>query len=477
MPPCGLWRQDALDYTTRMLARSGGAILAALLFGAASASAQSGFLFNRSGSGARAAGMANAFIAISDDGTAASWNPAGLAQLRKPELSIVGTTVGRSGRAEGFRTRDDLATFSPVSSSYQSTFLDFASLAVPMTVFGKPLTLQAAWRRLYALDDRANIATTREPLGPEGLPATTIHSNNDTVGSVDLLSFAGAVKITPRLALGASLNLWRGDWWFEESASESALGASEPAEFTRFRQDNRVRGENASVGLLLTYPRFSVGLLHQSPLRADFKNVSSAESSRANAGAERILDGQIRFARSVGLGGAWRPSSRWTVALDLTWDDWTGTILDSPETGPINFFDELPEDRTSTRDTIVVNAGAECLFHGEGFVVPLRFGAAWEPQGSRSPYTRDPVDYVMLAAGTGYNTNSLKFDAAIQYRWTSFRDGGQFGLEETSASPQLPPAVGERNLKEWRVKLSLIVRVTDTDKLRRTIRRVFVGGA
>lgn len=165
------------------------------------------------------------------------------------------------------------------------------------------------------------------------------------------------------------------------------------------------------------------------------------------------------------------------VALDLTWDEWSAAILETPASGRVNLFDELPLGQTSTRDTLSVNAGAECLFHGEGFVVPLRFGAAWEPQGSRSPYTRDPVDYVMVAAGTGYNTNSLKFDAAIQYRWTSFRDGGQFGLEETPSSLQLPPAVGELNIKEWRVKLSLILRVTDTEKLRRTIRRVFVGGA
>ena len=34
--------------------------------------------------------MGGAFIGIADDATAASWNPAGLIQLEKPELSIVG---------------------------------------------------------------------------------------------------------------------------------------------------------------------------------------------------------------------------------------------------------------------------------------------------------------------------------------------------------------------------------------------------
>jgi long-subunit fatty acid transport protein len=469
-------RPDALDYTIAMLARSGGAILAALLLGAPSASAQGGFFFTRLGSGARAAGMANAFIAISDDGTAASWNPAGLGQLRKPELSVVGTTLGRSGSAEGFRTRDDLAAYSPTGSSYQSTSLDFASLAVPVTAFGKPLTFQAAWRRLYTIEYRENISTTREPLVPEGPPPLQIRFNTDVWGSVDLLSLAGAVKLTPRLALGASFNLWRGGWSEEQWVSQTLLDETNPSEFARGWQEQDVQGENLSLGLLLTFPRWSVGVLHQSPLHSDYRTTLSLETGQAPPAPERRIDGTLEFPRSLGLGGAWRPASRWTVSLDLTWDDWTEAILDTPDTGRVNLFDELPPDRTSTRDTLSLNGGAECLFHGEGFVVPLRFGAAWEPQGGRSSYTRDPVNYVMLAAGTGYNTNSLKFDAALQYRWTSYRDGASFELGGPS-SPYLPQAVGERNVSEWRLKFSLILRVTDTEKLRRTVARAFGGGA
>ncbi len=34
----------------------------------------------------------------------------------------------------------------------------------------------------------------------------------------------------------------------------------------------------------------------------------------------------------------------------------------------------------------------------------------------------------MFAVGTGYNTNSLKFDAALQFRWATVMDGADFGL-------------------------------------------------
>ena len=147
---------------SRFLSRLALAGLGLALLSGASASAQTGVSFNRTGSGARAAGMANAFIAVSDDGTAASWNPSGLAQLRKPELSIVSTTVGDDSRSAGFRTRDDLASFSTASSAYRNTYLDFASLAVPVTLWKKPVTFQGAWRRLYSLDYRELISLTRK---------------------------------------------------------------------------------------------------------------------------------------------------------------------------------------------------------------------------------------------------------------------------------------------------------------------------
>jgi len=453
-----------------MLARVGALPLAGLLLSGTPASAQVDIIFSRTGSGARAAGMANAFIAISDDGTAASWNPAGLGQLRKPELSLVSTTSEVRYRAEGFRTRDDLSIFTPLETSYRDTYPDFASLAAPVTLWGKPVTFQAAWRTLYALDYRENVSTTREPQVPEAPPPLRIDTNADVHGSVDLVSLAGAVKLTSHLALGGSYNLWLGDWIEERAVAETPLAPPGPSSFVAVTQENRVRGDNLSLGLMLTYPRWSVGLLHQSPLRSDFTGRFATVTTGATAPPPQDIEGRLLFPRSFGVGGAWRPAPLWTVALDLTADEWREAVLDTNVTGEINLLDGLPPDRTSTRNTISVNAGAEHLFVREGFVIPLRFGAAYEPQGWRSPYTRDPVDFVMLALGTGYNTNSLKFDAGFQMRWANYLSAGNFSIPSNSP---LPVAVGERSTREWRLKLSVIVRLTDTDKLRDVVRKVF----
>jgi len=456
-----------------MFARTGCGLLVALLLGASRATAQQGaVVFTRTGSGARAAGMANAFIGVSDDGTAASWNPAGLAQLRKPELSVVSTTLGQAVRVQGFRTLDNLSAFTTARSSFRGTDLDFASLAVPATLWRKPTTFQASWRRYYPLDYREIVSMNREPLSAGAPPAVRIESNSDILGSVDVASLAAAVKLTPRLALGASYNLWRGHWKQDDAAVEIPLEGEGHPVFFNASQSSRLRGGSFSLGLMLTYPRWSVGLLHQTALRSDFETQARVTGSAAPSESLPLVEGELHFPRAWGVGGAWRPAARWTVALDLSWDNWRDAEIDTPVSGRVSLFDNLPRDRTSTRDTLSVNAGAERLFTGEGFVIPLRFGAAWEPQGARSPYTLDPVNYRMLAVGTGYNTNSLKFDAAFQFRWASFRDGANFG-PPLIGSLSLPRAVGERNAQEWRLKLSLILRMTDTDKLSRTLRKVF----
>src|SRR5262249_28816848 len=71
--------------------------------------------------GARALGMGGAFLARADDATAATWNPAGLSYLRRPEVSVVGnylsahSTVGLDSTRGTASTLDFLAVTYPLS--------------------------------------------------------------------------------------------------------------------------------------------------------------------------------------------------------------------------------------------------------------------------------------------------------------------------------------------------------------------------
>ena len=438
---------------------------------------------NRSGSGARAAGMANAFVAVSDDGTAASWNPAGLAQLRKPELSAVYTISDRASRLDGLRSLDGRWAYSPRDVADTTASMDFASLAVPFSVAGRPVTVQGGWRRLYQLSGTFEGSVFRRPLGASGGSAESFTFRQDrTRGDVDLLSLAGAVRLTRRTLLGGSVDLWRGDW----SDLRAVAGDREPgdgpevSDFVALSTAHRVRGDNFSAGLLLAYPSWNAGLVYHSPFWASYRLQQEFRSSLGPTEAlDSGPDARFRFPRSIALGVAWRPARRWTVALDATHDEWSDFLIDRIPgiEGPINFFDGEPPGFSSTRDTLSFNAGAEHLFQREGSVIPVRFGIAWEPQGPMDRILRDPVDYVMVAGGAGFNTNSFKFDAAVQYRW------GRYQVTDTLEIPNIvaavgtgaPDAEGHNRGREWRVKVSVIYRITDTDKLGAILRKVFVG--
>ena len=56
------------------------------------------------GTGARAVGLGGAFIALADDASAVSFNPAGLAQLLSPEFSLVAESLQRDQSFSRFKS-------------------------------------------------------------------------------------------------------------------------------------------------------------------------------------------------------------------------------------------------------------------------------------------------------------------------------------------------------------------------------------
>ena len=442
-----------------------------LLACSATAHAQIGLSLNRAGSGARAAGMGDAFIAVSDDGTAASWNPAGLAQLRQPEFSLVYVLSDQGIQFTGVRSLDDSLAYATPPYAYSNSSIDFASAAVPFSIAHKPVTLQVGWHRLYQLSADFTGTIERVPLRPPG-PTTWVFRADQTDGDIDLYSVAGAVKLTSRLAVGASVDFWRGDWIDRRSLIEESTGDGSSAFFT-VTQDVRMRGQNVSGGILLTYPAWNVGLVYHAPFSSAFRVQSQLLASGLPAAS---LDATARFhlPRSMGAGIARRFGARWTASAALTHDRWTETVLDGVpgNPGPVSFFDGLPPELSTTRDTLSLNVGLEHLVLREGSVVPLRLGFGWEPQGGTDPVTRDPVDYLLVSAGAGYNTNRFKFDAAVQYRRGSFRVSDAYSVQSELEGNQ-PDSIGLAATREWRIKVSAIYRLADTDALRGAIRRIF----
>ena len=106
------------------------------------------------GAGARALAMGGAFIAVADDATAGSWNPAGLALLDRPQASFAGDAsrivdsvpsyeLTRAFNS-GLRT---VETGSAISATRTSRDPGFAGVVYPLTFRGRKIVPQFSYRR------------------------------------------------------------------------------------------------------------------------------------------------------------------------------------------------------------------------------------------------------------------------------------------------------------------------------------------
>ena len=79
------------------------------------------------GGGARARGMGGAFLGLSDDASAASWNPAGLVQLNKIQTSFSFLTATLKNEYDN--------PFSSTSFDKTISTINYASFLIPFKIF------------------------------------------------------------------------------------------------------------------------------------------------------------------------------------------------------------------------------------------------------------------------------------------------------------------------------------------------------
>jgi len=159
---------------------------------------------NPVGAGARALGMGGAFIAIADDATAASWNPAGLIQLERPEFSFA---LSFAHRRIGFNSRSH-----PEASGLQEVYrddLNYASVAYPFRAFNKNMIISLNYQRLYDFYDELDF-----DFNFKGFLSDGSFFNVDTrtrfqqTGAIKAIAPAFAIQSTPRFSIGFTLNFW-----------------------------------------------------------------------------------------------------------------------------------------------------------------------------------------------------------------------------------------------------------------------------
>ena len=337
------------------------------------------------GAGARAAGMADAFVAVADDATAASWNPAGLVQLERPEISVVG---GYSLILERFSADHHDEFNSSHSTGYPD--LNFASLVypLPVTLLGRNVCLSLNYQKKYDFNRSFSFDLNRYDVTAGGRVISDF-GRVDFVqkGGLSAITPAIAIEITPRLAIGASLNLWRSTFlsdnrWEQtiKHRSTTLLGSAMYLSGMRTRERYAdFTGENMTLGLLWSpLERLSVGVRYDTAFtgRTNYRNSVLLGQVDLTSIIASALPGihqatekerrEVRFPDSLAFGAAWRASDKFTLSMDVTRTNWNDFYVKTGEGKRQSLVDysnlDNPWTRTRFKPTHAVRMGMEYVF-------------------------------------------------------------------------------------------------------------------
>ncbi len=395
---------------------------------------------NPVGSGARAIGMGGAFIGVADDATAASWNPGGLIQLETPEISVVG--------AYNERTEDTTYQAFPEASGPQNVStldVNYFSGAYPFSAWGRNMIVSLNYQHLYDFNKKVQFAYRYTDTAPPPL-ALNNRVNFEQEGAWRAVSPAFAVQVTPRVSLGVAVNFWSmglyDNRWQSQYRSQGngTLGAAPAVPFTvatsideRYELNGvkvdptdpfRWQNVNYNLGVMWNIDsRWTMGAVFKAPFQArmsheyhfaslvQFPPPTAPQRNRIDFTENVRLDMPMSYGAGLGL----RVSDALTFDLDVYRTEWGDFILHDAAGNETNPVTGKSVSQSGSDPTTQVRFGAEYLFIGEKFVVPVRAGIFYDPE----PAENSPDDFYGFSLGSGIVWGNIVYDAAYQFRFGS----------------------------------------------------------
>lgn len=385
------------------------AVLGFLLAGSAGAA---GFSFDAQG--AKAMGLAGAFVAQADDPSALFYNPGGLALLKKKKAGVAGAASYRlneslfqglpPGSAAG--TASEQETPSELVPHLYVT-LPLGSRAVVGMGVNSPFLLHSEW------SDPATFAGRRQ----------TTRAELSTLEVTPAIAFA----LTPKLGIGLGVSYRSSE--FKLSRREPRLNPFNGLEVDVAAIDvdtDMEAGVGWNAGLLhQVSPRFSWGLAYRSPIEVEYNGVSRlTQISTGNAQLDALVATTLPFDQDLGVTTRIEfPSvATFGIAVGLTqailleadvqqtgWQSFDGVAIAYSGHSDLNFG-----VRQDFEDSLSYRLGVR-LRSAKG--TELRFGAALEesplPDARVSGFLPD-AERTVYAVGLGRDWLDVAFS------WISF---------------------------------------------------------
>jgi long-subunit fatty acid transport protein len=350
------------------------------------------------GSGARALGQ-SAFIAVADDATAASWNPAGLINLERPEASFVGMWRHTSNDPSSAGNRVWLD-----GQSWSETQINFMSYAQPLRIGNTDAVLSVNYHQVYDLGLEINHTKYERHV---------TRSAVESEGAIAAYSLAGGFSVPsyPQLALGAGVNLYTRSLLNDYTRQAKRTDWIDGRYYSTTTETlDDLRGYNFTLGLLCdVYEEqenlLTLGLVCHTPFTAkvDQETQDILHNGKHVRHPRARLD--IDFPFSLGGGVNFRFSDWCSAAFDVQWTEWS------------EFNRKYTGGTSPPSDTLGFRLGFEQLHFPERTkesVFACREGVFYDPR----PAWNDVLPVYGLSAGFGWTLmEQFSLDFAYQFRW------------------------------------------------------------
>jgi long-subunit fatty acid transport protein len=384
------------------------------------------------GSGARAYGMGGAFLARADDATAASWNPAGLSYLRRPEISLVGAR--NSFSSQEVRPAIDFVE----TETGKGRVADFVAGTFPVSIGPLTGSAQVSYQRVI------NFTTDRIAENPD------IVRTGEANGGFDVIALGTGFRVGDSLRVGGTINRWL-NGYTQAFIREPRVGR------TRGRADQvseyEISGWNANVGVIWEVaPSLNLGVVGKTPFsadvtlrreRTDIHPSGTAFTRNAWDSDDVVLD----LPGAMGVGASWRPLGQLTVSADYTRTFWSKarirnffTLAPTPEgedppppkaTGDFYLSLPYPTFTTAAHDTDQIRAGVEYVLIGQSVRWPIRAGY-FSDRLTYSDASGESPRFTGATVGLGVGVGPLLLDVAFVYETGEYVDASQFEQSLTS---------------------------------------------
>jgi len=352
--------------------------------------------YNFIGGGARARAMGGAFFAISDDPSAASWNPAGLVQLDKYQM---GATLNFLNPKQEYTTSYNIETTPSFQNSLKQSkaLISFGSVVIPFKLFEKELVGSVLYYRASDIYDKRiynslGIYTDEDAAG--NIDSVRVWDKNEEIkGGLDVIVLSLGAKAYKDLSFGLGLNIYTGsyeytsgqliDFSWDEAVSDTSY-------FFRPYIKGSYSGVNFTFGTMYKYQDLRLGAVLKTPFKLKEKDdvqyvwdfivdgVVNPYSIQSGVIWPVEYEQKWEIPLMIGFGASYQIEGL-TLAGDVEFRDFSSSKLyypekwqtpDSPETSMDLEWNSITQFRI----------GAEYLLQSRYGTIPLRAGFRNDPK-------------------------------------------------------------------------------------------------